>query len=318
MKIVVGKAKPFIKWAGSKRSLLKQIQTFFPKQLLEGQIEHYHEPFLGSGAMFFHLAEHNLIRSAKLSDSNSDLILTYKVVQKNVDFLIELLLAFQAEYDHLPVPEKEIYFKKVRETFNQEGIDFNYETPSYAWSRRASQFIFLNKTCYGGMFRVNSKGFYNVPFGKQKKPQIFDPKLLRTLSGLLQIATLEQADFQNVEKRLEEQSSENTFIYFDPPYRPLSATANFTSYQLSGFNDDDQETLGSLYRKLHERGAKLMLSNSDPKSENPEDNFFEDLYQGFSIYRVGALRRINSDFSKRGLKNELLITNYEVKDLDVQ
>ncbi len=302
--------RPFIKWAGGKRVLLGQFERFYPKELLQGELTRYYEPFLGGGALFFHLAERGLLRSAYLSDLNVDLILTYRVVKEHVEELIRWLHSKANHHHSLSTEKQKEHYLSVRKQFNEEaGLFSPTREFEEGWIRRAGQFIFLNKTCYGGMFRVNLKGEFNVPFGKHKRPQILDEQNLRKNAELLQIAQLSVRDFSTIEEEIDE----NCFVYFDPPYRPLSDTAQFTTYQLKGFGDEEQKRLALLFQTLDHRGAKIMLSNSDASNSEKEDFFFQKLYGDFYIHRVSAPRKINSNFGKRGRKSELLITNYPVR-----
>ncbi|GAB6283430.1 MAG: DNA adenine methylase [Ignavibacterium sp.] len=271
-------AKPFLKWAGGKTQLLDQFSMFFPKELKDGKIENYYEPFLGSGAVFFFIAQNYNIKNAYLSDINEDLIPTFNVVKRNVSALIEELKKLKDKYYRLEGIERESFYYKIRERYNKKKskIDFsrrdgfpnNY---SSLWINRAAQMIFLNKTCYNGLFRLNKKGEFNVPFGRYKNPGINDEENLLRVSEVLQIAKISLTDFEKVKEEIKG----NFFIYFDPPYRPISKTANFTSYSKYDFKDEDQIRLAQLYKKLGLNGNKLMLSNSDPKNENSCDNFFK-------------------------------------------
>lgn len=302
-------ASPFLKWIGGKRLHLDAFSSLFPLSLQEGDFDTYCEPFLGGGAVFLHVASQVSFRRVLLSDINPDLVLTYQVVQSEVDALIEELEGFVRAYFDRPQEEQRALYNGIRATFNgQRGMRVE-DGLSRECVVRAAQFIFLNKAGYGGMFRVNRKGDFNVPFGKHKRPQILDADNLKRASALLQGATIRVADFATVTAEL----AQGSFVYFDPPYRPLNATSQFTRYHGAGFGDEDQQKLAAQYRRLDERGACLMLSNSDPKNEDPEDTFFDDLYEGFEIHRVMALRKINSNFAKRGRKTELVITNYEIQ-----
>jgi DNA adenine methylase len=307
-KILVEKnlAKPFLKWAGGKSQLLSEFPKYFPKELITGKIQNYYEPFLGSGAVFFFVAQKFSIKKAILSDINEELILTFNVVKQNVRKLVEELEKLKAEYLNLSEKERENYFYDLRLEFNQSKSQVDFKNYSSNWIKRASQIIFLNKTCFNGLFRLNKNGEFNVPFGKYKNPQIYDEENLLKASELLKIADIHQTDFEEIKKY----ASENFFIYFDPPYRPISKTSSFTSYSKFSFNETDQLRLAKLFSELGVNENKLMLSNSDPKNENPNDDFFEKHYQKFNINRVKALRVINSKAEKRGAINELIITNY--------
>jgi len=298
--------KPFIKWAGGKSQLLEQFEFYFPNELKDGIIVNYFEPFLGSGAVFFFISQKYSIKKAYLSDINEDLVLTFSVVQKNVFELIEELSSLKSKYIKRDEKEREKYFYEIREIFNSEKEKINFKKYSSDWIRRAAKLIILNKTCFNGLFRLNRKGEFNVPFGRYKNPGILDENNLIGASKLLQIAEIFVTDFENIKNKL----NDDFFVYFDPPYRPLSTTSSFTSYSKYDFTDDDQRRLATFYRELGINGNKLMLSNSDPKNENKSDNFFEKLYHNFKIIRVRANRMINCNGNKRGKINELLILNY--------
>jgi len=302
--------KPFLKWAGGKSQLLEQLRTKYPPALKRGQIKSYYEPFLGGGAVFFDLIQHYPLESYYLSDLNEELILVYQVVQQEVEALIEFLRVYQHRYFSLQQEEeKKEYFYDLRNCYNQSRFNINYKKLSEPWVRRAAQMIFLNKTAYNGLFRLNQAGGFNVPFGKYKTPKILDETNLIRVSKLLQQTALQVADVNEIASQIT--APANTFVYFDPPYRPISKTANFTSYHRVAFDDSAQIRLANIFKKLHRKHAHLMLSNSDPKPLNPEDTFFERHYAGFQISTVSATRMINSVAQKRGKINELVITNYD-------
>ncbi|MCZ7609708.1 MAG: Dam family site-specific DNA-(adenine-N6)-methyltransferase [Ignavibacterium sp.] len=257
-------AKPFLKWAGGKTQLLDQFSKYFPKELKNGKIENYYEPFLGSGAVFFFVAQNYRIEKAFLSDINEELILSFNVVKEDVPILIEELKQLKEEYYSLKEKERESFFYKIRNLYNSSKSKINFSNYSYSWINRAAQMIFLNKTCYNGLFRLNKKGEFNVPFGRYRNPRILDEDNLLRVSEILQITEIYLTDFEQVKNFI----THNFFIYFDPPYRPISKTANFTSYSKYDFNDEDQIRLAQLFKELGINGNKLMLSNSDPKNEN--------------------------------------------------
>jgi DNA adenine methylase len=301
------KAKPFLKWAGGKTQLLKQFESYYPTSLKLGKIKKYIEPFIGSGAVFLEICQNYEIESAYISDINFDLIQAYQVIQTWPDDLIELLGEFQIKFHESSQIERQLFFTKVRSQFNSQRKSKCDRPLSKDAIKRTAQLIFLNKTCFNGLFRLNSKGEFNVPFGRYKNPKILDAENIYRISQLLQKTEIRSSEFESCYTIADESS----FIYFDPPYRPISKTANFTSYARSGFTDREQEKLALFYRKLdREKGSSLMLSNSDPKNENIDDDFFEQLYAGYSINRVSASRTINSVGVKRGRISELLIVNY--------
>lgn len=301
------KVKPFIKWAGGKTQLLKTFQSFYPKQLKEHKIRNYYEPFLGSGAIFFDVVQQFNIRSAFLYDLNQDLILTYKAIQQNVSGLLDCLSKYQKFYDNCPKSERHELYYKERSAHNEQRPFIDYSKNSKSNLVRAAQFIFLNTTCFNGLYRTNSKGNLNSPFGYDADRRIFDEQNLLCASNLLGIAEIRAADFSEVMNDLKE----NSFIYFEPPYRPISETESFNAYQSMGFDDAEQVRLASVFKTLHRKGQKMMLSNSDPKNKNAKDHFFEKLYSGFNIFRVNARRTINSRATKRGTIKEILVTNYK-------
>lgn len=299
-------AKPFLKWAGGKSQLLEQIEPFFPNELAQGSIDRYVEPFVGGGAVFLHIANLYPVQEYFIFDLNPELILAYKTIQTNVEDLIQRLWKTQEQYLSLPEEERKQFFYQIRSDFNCKRKQINFDTYRDAWLKRTTELIFLNRTCFNGLFRVNGKGEFNVPFGRYKKPRICDAENLKVLADRLKKAHIEQGDFTQCQGIVNDQS----FVYFDPPYRPISQTANFKSYSQQLFNDQEQIRLRDFFQLLDETGAKLLLSNSDPKNENPNDDFFEQAYAGYNIEKVKATRNINSQGSKRGKINELLIMNY--------
>jgi DNA adenine methylase len=304
-------ARPFLKWVGGKSQLLGQFEKYYPDSLKEGRIENYVEPFLGGGAMFFAISAEYKIKRAYLSDSNRDLILSYLVVQQKPEILLDFLHQYQDTFDKTKQDNRYDLFLSIRAHFNQQRFEINYQRLSDNWISRAAQFIFLNKTCFNGLFRLNSKGEFNVPFGKYKTAAICDEKNITAASDILQKANIFYSDYSSCYKY----ANEKSFIYLDPPYRPISKTSSFTTYTGMEFLDEKQLELAAFFRKLDKkRKAKLMLSNSDPTSVNPGDTFFEKAYPGYNISRVFACRAVNCRGFGRGKISELLITNYgEVK-----
>ncbi len=300
-------ARPFLKWAGGKSQLLDALRPRLPDGLCSGEVTRYVEPFLGGGAVFFAVAGAFDIERSFLFDINEELILTYRVVQQDVEALIDALTALEDAYLPLSDDDRRDYYYAVRERFNRtkEEIDYTAYNPG-TWVPRAADLIFLNRTCYNGLFRVNSQGGFNVPWGRHKNPRIAGRENLRAASRLLAPAEVRQGDFTACERFVDEK----TFVYIDPPYRPLSRTASFTSYARSSFDDDDQVRLAAFCRKLDGVGARFMLSNADPRNTDPDDSFFDDLYDGFSIERVPARRAINRNGAGRGCLTEILVMNY--------
>ena len=294
-------AKPFVKWAGGKSSLIPQITKYFPFELKNGQIEKYVEPFVGGGAVLIDILQKYDVKQAYAFDINKDLINCYNVIKYKVEDLIRKLDKKEKEFLALDKDERQKYFYDIRTEYN------SYLLANEIDVKRASEFIFLNRTCFNGLYRVNKNGKFNVPCGKYKNPTICDSNNLRNLSKLLKNVVFAYGDYKESEKLVDE----NTFVYFDPPYRPLSVTSGFTSYTKEDFNDEDQKELAEYYNKLNLKNAKLMLSNSNPKNTNENDNFFEKIYKGFNINEVSAKRMINANAKGRGEISELLITNYE-------
>jgi len=290
-------AKPFVKWAGGKSQLINEIDKAIQKG--ENDKFTYIEPFVGGGAILFWILENfpNL-EKVIINDINSDLITTYKTIRNNVFDLIKTLKIWETEYHvykELP-EERKVYYYKKRELFNSRTE--NNITHS-------ALFIFLNRTCFNGLYRVNSNNGFNVPIGSYKIPMICDEDNLLAVSKALQKVEILNGDFS---KTLSYANSQ-TIFYLDPPYKPLSETSSFNSYSKDEFNDNEQIRLKEFCDKLEILGYQWILSNSDVKGKNPEDNFFDDLYQNYNITRVKARRNINANGEKRGELNELLITN---------
>lgn len=300
-------AKPFLKWAGGKTQLLQQFENYYPKRLKEGNITKYIEPFLGGGAVFFNLQSKYNFEEIILNDINEEIILTYRIIQEKPEELIEFLSRLEEEYMQGDIEKKEEIFYKQREAFNNEKRIIDYYNYCNQWIEHAGRMIFLNKTCFNGLYRQNRKGEYNVPFGKRKNVTICDEDNLREVNKALQGVKLLIGDFE----ALTDSVDENTFVYIDPPYRPLTATSSFNDYSKEPFNDDSQRRLAEWVKLIRSKKAAFMLSNSDPTNTNPEDKFFEDLYKDFTINKVMASRAINSKGEGRGKVNELLITNEE-------
>lgn len=296
--------KPFVKWAGGKNSLIPQLTKYYPLELKEGTIERYIEPFIGGGAVLIDILQRYKVKEAYAFDINIDLINCYNVIKNNVHELIKQLGKKEKKFISLDSEERQKYFYDIREEYN------SYKLKNGLNIKRASEFIFLNRTCFNGLYRVNKEGKFNVPCGKYKNPTICDSNNLRNLSKLIENVIFEYGDYRKSEKYV----NKNTFVYFDPPYRPISATSGFTSYTKEDFNDDAQIELAKYYDKLSLKNAKLMLSNSNPKNINENDTFFENIYKGFYINEVFAKRMINSNVKERGQISELLITNYEEQE----
>ena len=291
-------AKPFVKWVGGKSQILSEIRAKYPIGLGK-QITKYAEPFVGGGAVLFDILNNYALNEVYISDINHELIHTYTSIRDNSKILIELLKSIEAEY--LPATEeiRKIMYYKNRDRYNELKLsnDTSIEL--------AALFIFLNRTCFNGLYRVNSKGGYNVPQGSYKNPCICDEQNLRAVSSKLKNVEIVNGDYKMARSFIDDK----TFCYFDPPYRPLSDTASFTAYAQDGFDDAAQTELAQFIDELTERGAYVLASNSDPKNTNESDDFFDRLYSKHKVSRIEASRAINSVGSKRGRIRELLIAN---------
>ena len=295
-------ARPFLKWAGGKRQLMNEIEARLPSDIEE--CKSYIEPFVGGGAVLFHLLETRTFEEVHISDVNPELILCYRTLKSDAKSVIKHLSKMIESYPTEQDQRKESYYS-IRQDWNSNVG----KIPSLSTTQRAkrtAKTLFLNKTCFNGLFRVNSKGEFNVPIGSYVNPSFPSSESLLDVQRALQSVTIHEALFEECENWIDEKS----FVYFDPPYRPLSATSHFVSYSKGDFNDEDQKRLATFFRTLDKTGAKLLLSNSDPKNTNPNDEFFDNLYSKFTIDRVSANRAINSKGLKRGPINELLIRNY--------
>ena len=306
---LVPAARPFLKWAGGKTQLLTEFGKRLPEELKKGTITTYIEPFIGGGAVFFYLNQRFTFEQCFINDLNEELILSYRVVQRSVKKLISELETLESDYLSRSEKKREEFYYEVRDAFNQKLPETDFKKYNATWIDRAARIIFLNRTCYNGLFRVNRSGGFNVPFGGYKNPDILNEDNLKDVALLLKTTTILSGDFTQCRKWVDD----HTFVYFDPPYRPLNQTSSFTSYSKNGFYDKDQVRLVEFFKELDEKGAKVMLSNSDPKNENPDDAFFDDLFSEYYIERVPAKRIINCNGARRGNINELIITNYPVK-----
>ena len=293
--------KPFIKWVGGKGQLLSEINKLYPVELGKN-INKYAEIFLGGGAVLFDILSKYKLDEVYISDKNLELINTYKSIRDNVDILIKSLKGMEEQYIPLDNKNRKDYYYKKREEYN--SLKINSEVNNI---EKAILFIFLNKTCFNGLYRVNKKGKFNVPMGAYKKPKICDEENLKNVSLTLRNVKIVYADYRESEKFIDDK----TFVYIDPPYRPLNITSSFTSYTENDFNDKEQIELAEYINVLNKKGAKIVISNSDPKNNDIDDNFFDKLYKNYNINRVKATRMLNSNASLRGAINELLITNYK-------
>lgn len=296
----MAKAKPFIKWVGGKTQLLEQLDARLPADFGNRENVTYIEPFVGGGAMLFYMLQHYPnIRHAVINDINPDLVTCYRTVRDKPDELIEALQDIEQTYLQLQAEEeRKEFFMEVRRRYNEKDLDPIENT---------TKFFFLNRTCFNGLYRVNRKGMFNVPFGKYANPTICDRETILKDSELLQRVEIVNGDF---EKTLAFARG-NTLFYFDPPYRPLSDTSSFNDYAKEAFNDDAQVRLKEFCDRINEKGYHFMLSNSDCKGKNEEDSFFDVLYKAYQIERVWASRSINSNPNKRGKLTEILVHNYQ-------
>lgn len=271
--------KPFLKWAGGKKQLLNKLLVLAPKEF-----DNYFEPFLGGGALFFKLAYLGKIKKAFLNDCNAELVSAYNVVKESPSELIRELGS--GRYPH----DQETFYK-IRAEEYQNDI------------QRTARFIYLNKTAFNGLYRVNSKGKFNVPFGKHKNPTILDEENILAVHDALQKDEITCMDFEHAVER----ARKNDFVYFDPPYQPLSRTASFTGYTAQDFTEKDQQRLFNCFKKLDRAGCLVMLSNSYTP-------LIKDLYGEYNVQTVMASRAINCKADRRGKIKEVVIVNYPLKD----
>jgi DNA adenine methylase len=301
--------RPFLKWAGGKRQLLETIDQHLPEGVRDGTITRFVEPFVGGGAVFFHIRQRYYVEEFHISDFNPDLANAYVVIRDALEGLLGALQPIADEYLPLEHEQRAEVFYRTRDEYNASRECLESDEVGEGRVLRAAQTIFLNRTCFNGLYRVNSKGDYNVPHGRYRNPPIRDTENLASVSHALQGVQVSCGSYEICEPHVDS----STFVYLDPPYRPLPNTPSFTDYaQKSTFGDEDQRTLAAFYAEMHERGASLMLSNSDPRNTDPEDGFFDELYAAFGIRRVEAIRAISSDGGGRGAITEILVTNYGV------
>ena len=289
--------KPFVKWVGGKTQLLAEIEHRLPKDLIDGKEFVYVEPFVGGGAALVHLlTKYPNIKHAIINDINPKLCNTYRVIKNIPHELINELKSLETNYLPLTHDERTEMFIEQRRRFNTEALS-DVEI--------AALFIFLNRTCFNGLYRENSKGEFNVPHGSYTNPCICDEGTILADSKLLKKVTILCGDFAQTLKY----AGAKTFFYFDPPYKPLSETSSFNTYVKEAFGDAEQIRLCEFIKKIVERCGQFLLSNSDVRSKNPKETFFDDLYNEFLIHRVFATRMVNANPEKRGKLTELMITN---------
>lgn len=291
-------AKPFLKWAGGKTQLLEEIRKYYPFR--DKSIIKYAEPFVGGGAVLFDILSKYDLEEIYISDINGELINTYKIIRDNPNKLVKILFNMQMEFISLTMDDRKNYYLQKRERFNFLKMNDNEAI------EKAALMIFLNKTCFNGLFRVNKKGLFNVPMGTYKNPLICDKENIYAVSEKLKKVNIVCGDY----KKSADFIDKSTFVYIDPPYRPLTDTSNFTAYTTDLFNDEKQKELANFVHTIHKKGAKVLVSNSDPKNVNENDDFFDTIYKDYNIKRVEAARMINCNGKSRNKIKELLISNF--------
>jgi DNA adenine methylase len=304
-----GTPRPFVKWAGGKTRAIASISEYLPPGIASGKITKYVEPMVGGGALFFYLSNNSGISKFYISDLNKRLIFAYKTIKNRGEDLVEMLSSVEAIYLSKSSSERESYYYNIRKRYNinySEIKNYEYLDSSDIILHSVAHLLFLNKVCFNGLFRVNKQGEFNSPFGKYKKPKICDAENIGLVSTLLAKTHIEFGDYTLADVFIDS----STFVYLDPPYRPLSKQNNFTAYNSEKFDDMEQLRLRDFYRSIDGKGAKVMLSNSDPKNADIKDKFFDIAYKGYNINCIKNQRNINSKGSGRGEINELLITNY--------
>tara|TARA_B100000767_G_scaffold189667_1_gene176954 strand:+ start:1349 stop:2245 length:897 start_codon:yes stop_codon:yes gene_type:complete len=297
-------ARPFLKWAGGKTQLLPVLIESLPMRPKDGY--NYAEAFLGGGALFFELKNRGWIKSATLNDANPELILCYRTIRDSIEVVLNELRSIEEAFPK-DLELQSDFFYEARKEWNSKICESIEKYPKRLVARRVALTIFLNKTCYNGLFRVNTKGEFNTPFGKYKNPKICDEANLRNVSESLHNVELICGDYSDLSNR----NTTFDLIYFDPPYRPLTTSASFTAYNKSGFNDENQKELANFVNTVSETDTHILLSNSDPKVADSEDDFFDVLYERFHIKRILASRMINSKGDGRGKITEILVSNYD-------
>lgn len=297
--LINNEAKPFLKWAGGKGQLLSEIGKYYPFAEKK-HIKKYAEPFVGGGAVLFDVLNKHSVDEIYISDINAELINTYITIRDNSDELISRLKVMESDYLVKDADARKKTYLEARARFNVLKHDGIRDAEA------AALMIFLNRTCFNGLYRVNKAGDYNVPMGAYKNPQICNEDNLLNVSKKLQNANIVCGDYKDSASFIDDK----TFVYFDPPYRPLTKTANFTSYTEQLFDDNKQLELANFVQDLDNKGALIVISNSDPKNTDENDNFFDDAYSKQNIRRVAANRMINRNSDARGKINELLISNF--------
>lgn len=300
-------AKPFLKWAGGKGKLLPQLEMALPQILYDNEFT-YIEPFVGGGAMLFFILQHfpHIIRVV-INDINPNLTATYQTIKEKPEELVSNLRTIEKHYNSLANQESQkAFFLEMRRHFNEGPL---------MQTEKSALLLFLNRTCFNGLYRENANGFFNVPFGKYARPTICNENLILADSELLNRYDVKITTGDYSQTKDEIADNELTFFYFDPPYRPLNDTSCFNNYAKEGFGDQQQIELAQFCRTISQCANVLwMLSNSDCSAYNSTDSFFEDIYDGYRIDRVWASRAINANPQKRGKLTELLISNFNIQD----
>lgn len=297
--MVSDEVRPFLKWVGGKGQLLSKIERYYP--FGDGKITKYIEPFVGGGAVLFDILNKYELEAVYINDSNTELINAYCVVRNNVDKLIELLMTMQNEFLPMNMDGRKVYYTNRRNQYNSLITNSGFNN-----TLKAALMIFLNRTCFNALYRVNSKGLFNVSMGTYRNPTICDEDNLRAVSEKLQGITVLCGDYHNTVDFIDSK----TFVYLDPPYRAISNTSNFTRYTKDWNGDKSQIVLSEFIDDINAEGALVLMSNSDPKNTDVEDNFFDTLYSSYNIKRVEAKRSINCKADGRGAVKELLISNF--------
>lgn len=302
----INNLKPIIKWAGGKTKVYPQLEKKLPTELFNGSIKNFYEPFLGGGAVFFNIIQKINFEKCVVSDINEELILFYNVVKNDPKKLILFLKKYYEEYMALSKIDKEKYYYDLRRTYNIERFNISYDDYSYLFIPRAAQLIFLNRTCYNGLFRQNHIGEFNVPYGKNYSPPFMDENSIIEISNILKKVDIKCDDFQNICKEID---GSDSFVYFDPPYKPISKNGGFTNYHKSNFTLKDQLRLLSTFNDLNSKNVLIMMNNSCINSDFNSDSI-ESYYERYNIDYIKSSSTMASKVEHRKKINELVITNY--------
>lgn len=298
-------ARPFLKWIGGKSQLLSQLRSYYPQGLENGDVSTYVEPFIGGGAVFFDIMSQygDKISNSVINDINPNVINAYRVIRDNTEELIGELESIQINYLGMSAEGRAEFYYQRRDEYNSSILSPVVNNDP----RRAALLIYLNKTCFNGLYRINRSGIFNASHGRYPKPAILDADNLNAVSLTLQDTEILCGSYQETSHLA---YTSDSFIYLDPPYRPITRTANFNSYDMSVFDDAAQYELGEFVANADVAGAKILLSNSDPKNSDPDDNFFDDLYSQHNVNRVSARRSVSTNGAGRGAVSEVLVSNY--------